>query len=109
MTLKLHLKSYHAYYLNQLVFAIAKLINDLSRNYASQLYLPLHIERYTLLRSPHVDKKSREQFERITHMRVLTFKFNSNSITNTLLERVFYFIQLNAIGVEVRVECVSRL
>ena len=33
--------------------------------------LPTRIERYTVLRSPHVDKKSREQFEIRTHKRVL--------------------------------------
>ena len=29
--------------------------------------LPTRIERYTVLRSPHIDKKSREQFEIRTH------------------------------------------
>ena len=29
--------------------------------------LPSHIEKFTLLRSPHIDKKSREQFERHTY------------------------------------------
>ena len=29
--------------------------------------LPTRIERYTVLRSPHIDKKSREQFEILTH------------------------------------------
>ena len=33
--------------------------------------LPTRIERYTVLRSPHVDKKSREQFEMRTHKRVI--------------------------------------
>jgi len=33
--------------------------------------LPTHIERYTVNRSPHIDKKSREQFEIRTHKRVL--------------------------------------
>ena len=33
--------------------------------------LPTRIERYTVLRSPHVDKKSREQFELKTHKRVI--------------------------------------
>ena len=33
--------------------------------------LPTRIERYTVLRSPHVDKKSREQFEIRTHKRVI--------------------------------------
>ena len=33
--------------------------------------LPNKIEKYTMLRSPHIDKKSREQFEIRTHRRLL--------------------------------------
>ncbi len=33
--------------------------------------LPTKIERYTLLRSPHSDKKSRDQFEVRTHKRIM--------------------------------------
>ena len=33
--------------------------------------LPTRIERYTVLRGPHIDKKSREQFEVRTHKRLI--------------------------------------
>ena len=33
--------------------------------------LPTSVNRWTVLRGPHVDKKSREQFERRTHRRLL--------------------------------------
>jgi small subunit ribosomal protein S10 len=33
--------------------------------------LPTHIEKFTVLRGPHIDKKSREQFEIRTHKRML--------------------------------------
>ena len=33
--------------------------------------LPTEISRFTVLRSPHVDKKSREQFEIRTHKRLI--------------------------------------
>lgn len=33
--------------------------------------LPTHIERFTLLRSPHVDKNSRDQLEIRTHKRLI--------------------------------------
>ncbi|MEO0475105.1 MAG: 30S ribosomal protein S10 [Phycisphaeraceae bacterium] len=36
--------------------------------------LPTRIERYTVLRSPHVNKKSREQFEIRTHKRIIDIK-----------------------------------
>ena len=38
---------------------------------AGPIPLPTDINRFTVLRSPHVDKKSREQFEIRTHKRVL--------------------------------------
>ena len=33
--------------------------------------LPTNMRRFTVLRSPHIDKKSREQFEMRTHKRLL--------------------------------------
>jgi len=33
--------------------------------------LPTRVERYTVLRGPHIDKKSREQFEIRTHKRIV--------------------------------------
>lgn len=33
--------------------------------------LPTRIERFTVLRGPHIDKKAREQFEMRTHKRVI--------------------------------------
>ena len=38
---------------------------------AGPIPLPTVINRYTVLRSPHVDKKSREQFEIRTHKRLV--------------------------------------
>lgn len=36
--------------------------------------LPTKIEKQTVLRSPHVDKKSRDQFEMRTHKRIIDIK-----------------------------------
>jgi small subunit ribosomal protein S10 len=38
---------------------------------AGPVPLPTRVERYTVLRSPHIDKKSREQFEIRTHKRLI--------------------------------------
>jgi small subunit ribosomal protein S10 len=38
---------------------------------AGPIPLPTRVERYTVLRSPHIDKKAREQFEIRTHKRIL--------------------------------------
>jgi len=49
--------------------------------------LPTRIERYTVLRSPHVDKKSREQFELRTHKRLIDI-FEANARTVEILNRL---------------------
>ena len=38
---------------------------------AGPIPMPTRIERYTVNRSPHVDKKSMDQFERRTHKRLI--------------------------------------
>jgi len=49
--------------------------------------LPTRIERYTVLRSPHVDKKSREQFEMRTHKRLIDI-YDANYRTVEALKRL---------------------
>lgn len=49
--------------------------------------LPTRIERYTVLRSPHVNKKSREQFEMRTHKRLIDI-FDANARTVEALNRL---------------------
>ncbi|HOK65786.1 MAG TPA: 30S ribosomal protein S10 [Anaerohalosphaeraceae bacterium] len=49
--------------------------------------LPTRIERYTVLRSPHVDKKSREQFEMRTHKRLIDI-YDANARTVEALNRL---------------------
>jgi small subunit ribosomal protein S10 len=46
--------------------------------------LPTRIERYTVLRSPHVDKKSREQFEIRTHRRIIDILSPTSQTTDAL-------------------------
>lgn len=49
--------------------------------------LPTRIERYTVLRSPHVNKKSREQFEMRTHKRLIDI-YEANARTVEALNRL---------------------
>ncbi len=49
--------------------------------------LPTRIERYTVLRSPHIDKKSREQFEIRTHKRIIDIS-EANARTIEALNRL---------------------
>lgn len=49
--------------------------------------LPTRIERYTVLRSPHVDKKSRDQYEMRTHKRLIDI-YEANARTVEALNRL---------------------
>ena len=54
---------------------------------AGPIPLPTRIERYTVLRSPFVNKKSREQFEIRTHKRIIDIR-ESNARTGEALNRL---------------------
>ena len=54
--------------------AVRDIVNTAKRTGASivgPVFLPTRIEKYTVTRSPHVDKRSREQFEIRTHKRLI--------------------------------------
>ena len=48
--------------------------------------LPTRIERYTVLRSPHIDRKSREQFEIRTHKRLIDINDPSQKTVDALMK-----------------------
>jgi small subunit ribosomal protein S10 len=50
---------------------IVETVQRTGANVAGPIPLPTKINKYCVLRSPHVDKKSREQFEIRTHKRLL--------------------------------------
>jgi len=48
--------------------------------------LPTKMERYTLLRSPHTDKKSRDQFEIRTHKRIMDIVEPTDKTVDALMK-----------------------
>lgn len=48
--------------------------------------LPTQIKKYTVLRSPHVDKKSREQFEMRIHKRLIELKSPTSRTVDELMK-----------------------
>jgi small subunit ribosomal protein S10 len=48
--------------------------------------LPTHIKKYTVLRSPHVDKKSREQFEMRVHKRLIELNSTTQKTVDELMK-----------------------
>ena len=48
--------------------------------------LPTRINKYTVLRSPHVNKKAREQFEMITHKRLIDILDPTQKVVEALMK-----------------------
>jgi len=69
--IRIRLKGYDYRLLDQSLVDIVSTAKRTGAIVKGPVPLPTKIEKYTVLRSPHVDKKSREQFERRTHKRLL--------------------------------------
>ena len=69
--IKVRFKAYDDKLLDQTVGEIVHTVKRTGARVVGPIPLPTQTNKYTVLRSPHVDKKSREQFEMRTHKRLL--------------------------------------
>jgi len=69
--IRIRLKAYDHRLLDQSTKEIVDTAKRTGARVAGPIPLPTAINKYCVLRSPHVDKKSREQFEIRTHKRLL--------------------------------------
>src|SRR6201987_5128699 len=69
--IRIRLKAFDHKLLDQSTKEIVATARRTGARVAGPIPLPTRINRFTVLRSPHVDKKSREQFEVRTHKRML--------------------------------------
>jgi small subunit ribosomal protein S10 len=69
--IRIRLKAYDHRLLDQSTGEIVDTAKRTGASVAGPVPLPTKINKFTVLRSPHVDKKSREQFEIRTHKRLL--------------------------------------
>ena len=69
--IRIRLKGYDQRILDRSTADIVETAKRTGARVVGPIPLPTKREVYTVLRSPHVDKKSREQFEIRTHIRVL--------------------------------------
>ncbi|MEW6323986.1 MAG: 30S ribosomal protein S10 [Nitrospirota bacterium] len=69
--IRIRLKAYDYRLLDRSVIEIVETAKRTGANIAGPIPLPTKIQKFTVLRSPHVDKKSREQFEIRTHKRLI--------------------------------------
>ena len=69
--IRIRLKAYDSRVLDQSATEIVDTAKRTGARVAGPIPLPTIINKFTVLRSPHADKKSREQFEIRTHKRLV--------------------------------------
>ena len=69
--IRIRLKAYDHKLLDRSAAEIVERVRETSAEVRGPIPLPTRINKYTVLRGPHVDKKSREQFEIRTHQRLI--------------------------------------
>lgn len=69
--IRIRMEGYDHEVLDRTASEIVKTAQDNQAEVHGPIPLPTRIERYTVLRSPHIDRKSREQFEIRTHKRLI--------------------------------------
>ncbi len=84
--IRLKLKSYDHRLLDKAVKQIVMTVRRTGAQLMGPVPLPNKRRCFTVLRSPHVDKKSREQFEITTHKRVLDIVSPSDKTMDALMK-----------------------
>jgi len=69
--IRIRLKGFDHAVIDQTTADIVRTAEKTGARISGPIPLPTRIQRWTVLRSPHVDKKSREQFEIRTHKRLI--------------------------------------
>ena len=98
MKIEIKIKSFDAYLVDEAAKKIVALAKGEKASVSGPIPLPTRKEIVTILRSVHVNKKSREQFEMRTHKRLIDIIEPSAEVMNALLA-----LELSA-GVDVEIK-----
>lgn len=84
--IRIRLKAYDHRILDQSAREIVNTAQRTGAQVSGPIPLPTKIRRMTVLRSPHIDKKSREQFEIRTHARLIDILQPTNQTVDDLMK-----------------------
>jgi small subunit ribosomal protein S10 len=96
--IRIRLKAYDHKLLDQSAAEIVEAARRTGAKVAGPIPLPTVINKFCVLRSPHIDKKSREQFEIRTHKRLLDILEPTQQTVDALMK-----LDLSA-GVDVEIK-----
>ena len=86
--LRIKLRAYDYKLLDNTVNEIVQTARETGARVAGPIPLPTEINKYTVLRSPHKDKKSREQFEMRTHKRMIDIVDPTQQTVDSLMKNI---------------------
>lgn len=84
--IRIKLRAYDHRLLDQSTQEIVQAAQRTGAGVVGPVPLPTTIQKYTVNRSPHVDKKSREQFEIRTHKRLLDIESPTAQTVDALMK-----------------------
>jgi small subunit ribosomal protein S10 len=84
--LRIKLRAYDYKLLDLSVNEIVQTAKETGARIAGPIPMPTEINKYTVLRSPHKDKKSREQFEMRTHKRLVDILDPTQQTVDSLMK-----------------------
>lgn len=84
--IRLKLKAYDHRVLDRSVAAIVEAVKRTGAEIVGPIPMPTKIKRYTVLRSPHVNKSSREQFEMRIHSRMIDIISATTDTVDSLMK-----------------------
>lgn len=82
--IRIKLKAYDPIIIDQSVRDIIMAVKRVGGKVSGPIPLPTERTVYTVLRSPHIDKKSREQFELKIHKRLIDIVDETNQVADSL-------------------------
>ncbi len=84
--IRLKLKAYDHRVLDRSVAAIVEAVKRTGAEIRGPIPMPTKIKKYTVLRSPHVNKDSREQFEMRMHSRLVDIVSATTDTVDSLMK-----------------------
>jgi small subunit ribosomal protein S10 len=84
--IRIRLRAFDVELIDQSAKAIVQTVVKAGSKVSGPIPLPTKINKYTVLRSPHVNKKSREQFEMRTHKRLIDIVKPTSAVMDALMK-----------------------
>lgn len=84
--IRVRLRGFDVELIDQSAKSIVQTVQKAGANVSGPIPLPTRINKFTVLRSPHVNKKAREQFEMRTHKRLIDIIEPSSAVMDSLMK-----------------------